>query len=383
MMRITHCLHAGRCLVFGPAFLIPAAAAVWIDPNWALVAEVQPEVIYDTNLTARHDSISDTYARLTPKLTLSRRGSETRLDLDAEVTRTWFNDFTEFNSTDPQANLLYEFPAGPGDEATSHLDLHWGRTSSTNTDLGRRLRSDNLHGRWEQRVFDTGRTGFTVRLDGRSTDYLDGDLNTNNAYAVEGRAGYAVTPQARLGIGYGHEWSRSLGAAGRGDTRGNEDRVIVRANGDLLPKVHGSLETGVAFVKYSGVVRRSDTAWIAAVDLTWDASPLTVGTLRASRYTDFSPEGETALRSELMVDLTQRVGRGFALRGGGGIARVQRNFDAIEHHANAVILVAGITYELTERFSAGVTERWTRQNEDRDSFDYSRNVVSGQMTFTF
>lgn len=382
-LRSSAVLGTLRLLALGPTLLVPAAAAVWLDPNWALVGELRPVVVYDTNLTARSENLEDVYGSLTPKLILSRRGSATRFELDAQVERTWFRDFREFNSTDPQVNMLYEYPAGPDDEPHRRLDLHWGRASTTNTDLGRRVRSDNLRARWDQRIIDTGRTAVELRLDGRSTDYRDEDLNTNEAYAVEARFGYAVTPDVRIGAGYGHEWTRSLGAAGRGDTDGDEDRVMVRAYGNLSPKLRGSVETGVAFVQYQGAVDRDDTAWIASVSLTWEPTPEATATVRASRYTDFSPEGETALRSEVMLDLSRGLGRGFSLQGGGGVARLTRFFDGVEDQADAVILWVGIAYELTDRFSAQLTERWTRQSADRAALDYERHLVTGQIAFTF
>jgi hypothetical protein len=383
MRPSTSFLRALRLFAFAPAALLSAAAAVWVDPNWALVGEVRPVVVYDTNLNARNENLEDVYAALTPKLTLSRRGSATRIEIDAQVERTWFRDLTEFNSTDPQANLLYEFPVREGGDPTSHVELHWALDSATNTDLGRRTRSESLRGRWDQRVLDTGRTVLDLRLDGRSLDYRDADLNTNEAIALEARIGYTVTPQARLGIGYGHEWTRSLGVLGRGDTDGDEDRVFVRASGELLPKLNGSLETGVAFVSYTGAVTRDDTAWIAAASLQWEPTPEAVATVRASRYTDFSPEGSTALRSELLIDLTRRVGRGFSVRGGGGIARVSTIVDSFEEHANAVILTAAVAYQLTDRFSAELSERWTRQEATRDTLDYERHLVTGQVAFLF
>ena len=56
-------------------------AALWLDPNWALIGELQAAGVYDTNLTARSEEISDAYFSATPKLSLSRRGSATRLEI--------------------------------------------------------------------------------------------------------------------------------------------------------------------------------------------------------------------------------------------------------------------------------------------------------------
>jgi hypothetical protein len=376
--------RAGRALAFAPVMGATLSAAVWVDPNWALIGELRTVGVYDSNLTARNDNTEDYYGALTPKLTLSRRGSASRIELDAQVERTWFRDFTEFNSTDPQVNFLFEHPVREeGDEPTSHLDLHWGRDSTTNTDLGRRVRNEYMRGRWDQRVMDTGRTVIDLRLDGRSLDYRDEDLNTNEAFAFEARVGYSISPQTRLGLGYGHEWSRSDGGANRPDTDGDEDRVMVRLFGELLPKLKGSLETGVAWVSYDGAVVRDDTAWIAAASLQWDPVPEASAAIRASRYTDFTPDGATALRSEVMIDLTRRVGRGFLLRGGGGVARTSQFFDDVEQRANAVILTAAIGYQLTERFSAELSERYTRQSANRDVFDYERHLVTGEVEFTF
>jgi hypothetical protein len=383
MSRAKTILRAAGGLWLGAGLTLQAAAALWVDPNWALIGDLRTMVAYDSNLTSRADGGDDYYGSLTPKLTLSRRGSSTRLDIDVAVERTWFRDFTEFNSTDPQANLVYEFPSAPGDEPTTHLDLHVGRDSSTNTDLGRRVRSDRARGQFDQRVWNTGRTALDLRLTGSATDFREDDLNTNEAFAIEARVGYAIAPQTRIGVGYGHEWTRSKGAGGRGDTDGSEDRVIVRANGELMPKLRGSIETGVAFVDYEGVVNRDDTAWIAAVSLNWDASPTTVATIRASRYTDFSPEGDTALRSELMMDLRHQGSGGLILRAGGGVRRLESTIGTTETQADAVILMVGIGYQLTERFSAELSDRWTQQWADRETFDYDRHFVTGEVHFLF
>lgn len=383
MTRASFSVRAACLLALGPAGVISADAALWLGPNWALIGEMDAVVIYDTNLTARRENVEDTYGALAPRLTLSRRGSATRLEIDAQVERTWFNDFTEFNSTDPQANLLLEYPAGPDDEPSTHLDLHWGRRSSTNTDLGRRVRSDDLRGRWDQRILDTGRTVVDLRVDGTRTEYREADLNTNDAIAVEARAGYAIAPELRLGLGYGHAWTRSLGAAGRGDTDGEEDRVTVRLNGDISPKLTGSIETGAVFVSYDGVVERDDTDWIAVVGLQWDATAETSASLRASRMPDFTPEGATVLRSSVEFELTQKIGRGFSLRGGAGWARVQNVADGFEEDRDALILIGGIGYQLTDRFSAELSDRYTRQHADRDVLDFERHLVTGAVTFLF
>jgi hypothetical protein len=374
---------AWRTLLLLPVSLSPLSAAVELSPNWGLLFDVRPEVVYDTNLTARRENLVDWYASVTPQLTLSRRGSATRFDVDVQVTRTWFDEFREFNSTDPEANLHFAFPSAPGDETRSRVDLHRGRSSATNTDLGRRLRSDNLRGLWEQQVFNTGRTAVDLLLSARSVDYLDVDLNTNESYAAGVRAGYALTSRARLGLAYTHEWTRSLGPGAVGDTDGDEDRVVVRASGELTPTLRGSVEAGVAFVSFVGVVTRDDTAWVAAADLTWQPRPELAAVLRAARYNDFSPNGGTALRSEIFLDVTRELGRGFSLRGGGGVSRLETFSNAASNESDAVILLVGLGYRLTERLSFQLTDRWTSQSADQPELDYRRHLVSGVMTLSF
>ena len=356
---------------------------MWVGPNWALNGELESTAVYDSNLTARDDGQDDFYGSLAPKLVLARRNAATRLELDAQVVRTWFMDYSEYDSTDPQVNLLLAYPDVPSDEPRTHLDLHWGRLSSTNTDLGRRVRSEVWRGRWDQRVFDTGRTIGAIRIDGRSTDFQEQDLNKNSSYALEGRLAYGVSGAARLGLGYGHEWTKSRGAPGRGDTEGEEDRVTARLFGMILPKLSGSIEGGVAWVSYTGAIERDDSAWIGSANLRWEAAAGTYASMRAARYTDYSPEGSTALRSEALVELTRELGRGFSLRAGGGVSQVETYVDTDVRRADAVVLTAGLAYQLTDRFSAELSERWTRQDEDRDAFDYERHVVTGEITFLF
>jgi hypothetical protein len=382
-MRATFLRRAAGALLFSPACLAPLSAAIALDSNWGLVFDVRPEIVYDTNLTARRDNLEDWYGSITPQVTLSRRNSATRFDLDAQVTRTWFDEFDEFDSTDPQVNLHYAYPVGPGDEPRSAVDLHWGRNSATNTDLGRRLRSDRWQAGWEQRLFDTGKTGLDFLARGLRTDYLDETLNTNESLAAGLRASYALSPRARVGLGYTHEWTRSLAPDEAGDIDGDEDRVVLRLSGELLPTLRGSAEAGVAFVSYTGAVDRDETAWVAAANLTWEPHPDVNATLRASRYNDFSPDGGTALRSDLIADVTREVGGGFSLRAGGGVSRLETFRPGFETEADAFILIVGLGYQFTERFSAQLTERYTDQSADRDEFDYERHLVTGLLTFSF
>jgi len=369
--------------LFATVSAAPSRGGVDFGNNWGLILELEAEAAYDTNLTARRDSIEDGFVAVEPQVTLARRGSATLFEIDASAKHTWFGEYSEFDSTDPQANLRYAFPAAPGDEARSRLDLHWDRISATNVDLGRRLRSENLRGQLEQRLFESGRTGVGLVVTGRSSDYMEPELNTNESWVAGLRAGYALTARSRVGLVYTHEWMRSIAPVATGDTNGDEDRVVLRANGELLPTLRGSIEGGVAFVSYEGAVTREDTAWVGSADLTWQPREELVAILRAARYNDFSPDGGTALRSELFIDLKREVRGGFSLRAGSGISRLETFSGDEEHVADALVIVAGIGYSMTERLSVEVADRWTNQWADRDEYDYDRHLVSGVVNLTF
>jgi len=363
----------------------PAAspAAVELGQDWGLVFGLEGEAVYDSNLTARRDGVEDWYGSLAPKATLSRRGSASEFDLELRATSTWFMNFNEYDSTDPQVSLHYAYPATSVDDPRSRLDLQWGRVSATNADLGRRLRSENMRGQLDQRLFETGRTGAGLVLSGRSIDYEGADLNANESWVVGARADYALTPSARLGLVYTHEWMRSLGPEATDDTDGDEDRVVLRASGALLPTLRGSIEAGVASVSYVGAVTREDTAWVAAADLTWEPREELVAVLRAGRYNDFTPDGGTALRSEAMLDVTRELRGGFSLRIGGGISRLVTFSSDTEDQADSVVLLAGIGYSMTERLSVEIADRWTNQQADRPELDYERHLASGVINLTF
>jgi len=369
----------GGCLIAVPV----RGAALWESPTWGLSASGAATWGYDSNLVARSENLAASYVSAAPSMRLARRASLTRLDLTGTIEGTTFLGGDVSGSIDPSLHLVMAYPWDEFGNPLHELDARWIRHDVTDTDLGRRVRAEEWRLGARSILFDTGKTRFGAGLAADAVSFQSDELHANEGVLADVDVAYAVTSDAHLGIGYGHGWGRSDAPAGGQDVTRSQNQVVIRGRGRLLPKVTGTVDAGYAMIDYRGGIARSEGTWIAGVVLDWDVAAGTQATMRARRFADFAPQGESVMRTGVEVEVSRGLAHGWRVRAGGGASSVERTVPSGLSESTAFTTLAGLGYQLTERFSAGISHRFTRQYAEQAAYDYTRHQVEARVDIHF
>jgi hypothetical protein len=366
--------------------LAPATrAALWEDPLWALSGEADVTAGYDSNLFAVNSGPSDSFANFKPTLLLSRKDS--MLSLEAEAWTDW-NTYlreTSNDSVDPGFRIKIAYPANVADSApTQTAELHWIRSTDVNFDLGERVSQDDALAAYEGTLFDTGKLFVDGRASFDHDEYLGALFNTIDTASIGSTVSFAPQPLFKAGIGYDLLLGRSVENSGNARALDKTQQAITfQVAGEFTPKVTGKISVGAAYSDYTGFFSHAQWEAIATADLLWSPTERFAVDLRVSRAPSYNADGDIDVSSSVVLEVTQKLFRGFAVRANGQAGNTDHE-QVVTYRSDATEGAgAGLDYNLTGRLTTSVDYEWTKQGSNLSRFTYTRDIVTAKLTYRF
>jgi hypothetical protein len=371
-------------LVIFCAVAAGARASVWEGPLWALSAQADSIVGYDSNIFAVDGGPSDSFATFKPLLGLSRKDSLLSFETDAWTSFTAFQRDTGTDSIDPGFLMKLSFPANVDAMTTQSAEVHWVRTTAVNLDVGGRVSQDDALARYEGDVLDSGKTSVALRASLERDEYLGAAFSTNNTASLGATASYSPHELFRAGLGYDLTLGRSVAnTPGMGALDLAEQAFTFQASGEFTPKVTGKVSVGAADSDYWGSFSHSEWDSVAGADVTWRPADRLSLDLQVRRGPYFNTNGDIDMSSSVALVVRHELSGGFSAWASGTAGNTDHDrvvtyrSDAIEGAA------AGLDYDLTGRLTASFGYAWTKQLSDVATYTYTRDVVTLQLTSRF
>jgi hypothetical protein len=361
-----------------------ALGSVWQSNDWALTSVDEAGFGYDSNLYARNGGTGDGYAELAPSLLLQRLRSYTYLEVTFGVKSTEYFTRSDLDSVDPSLELELRYPYDEFVFPTQQFDLQASRTTIVDGDIGARLRAQNLSARWEGNIVSSEKTILQGRAEVSQTDYLTEGFSDNEFVTAGVTAAYVASELLELGAGYDYEYGLSQ-PKGSSNTSTYLDQSLLslRGKGDFLPKVSGFVSVGVADTTYWGAVSRSNLDIEGDLGIVWQATERGKFTLKASRQSFFSPDGNAFLSTSFGPEWAEEFGAGCVATVGLDIQQTLNRFTVGTRTDHAYGGHFGLNYSLNDRYSTALTFHYITQDSLVLIYNYDRTTVYANFTAKF
>jgi hypothetical protein len=349
-----------------------------------LTSTDQAGIGYDSNLYARADGSGDGYALLTPSLSLQRINSFTYLHLDATVQSYTYFDQPGLNSIDPSVMLAVRYPYDDNLFPTEQFSLGASRSTEENSDVGERLRRQDLSAHWDGNIVASEKTILEGRADFRQIDYLTAGFNDNEFATAGLTLAYVANELLQAGVGYDYEYSVSKPKeSNTTESSFRQNLLTVRGQGQFLPKVTGYCFVGLASTENSGNNTRSYLDLEGELSVAWQATERDQLILKVDRQTYFSPDGFAYIPTSVGPEWDKELAGGYSFKVGVNEQQVLYRFGAYTRNDQDYGGYGELRYTLTERYSAAVSVHYTKQDSPEQIINYTRATVFASVACKF
>jgi polysaccharide biosynthesis protein VpsM len=270
----------------------PAAFGFAEIARGKLTATAKVAYEYDSNIFASNAEISDNSVIFSPSLNYSRNVGIISSSADLTIRSINFQDSSGQDSIDPSLSL--NFNADRAEKGQISQSLSYARSSSANETLNTRAKSDEVRGTTRVDYYFSEKTGYRVNLAYRLSDYLSNGFNSITSYTVGGGMIYKYSPKltASATYGYSPEKATNLGNNPVSDPSSKNHRFRVGLEGQLAPKISGSVAAGVVYRDFD--LGGSTSAFLMSSAVSWTANEKTQVTGSVSNDFDTTPGAESA-----------------------------------------------------------------------------------------
>ncbi len=352
--------------------------------------------VYDSNLFANRNDVDDFYLTVTPELEFQRQTGVLHLDLRSGIVVRRHLDHSVLNAEDLYAEAELRYPVVPGRTRTDQdLGLHYRESTRAVENTGSRPTDEETGDVAEDWRFGadygirhhlTEKTAVRSRLAGERREFRRGRWSDRDTYSAGADAIWIYSEKLDLFSGY--RFRRTLTRRrpeGVRSVSSRDHQVSAGAEGELLPKVSGSLRAGYQIRDFDARDRGSRDQFSFDADTTWEATAQTQVSLGASRDFRTSADERDVDSTSVTLTATHRLTEPYRLDA--RLHYLHERFGATattsgrsEHTVGAE---SGIRYSLTERASAALAYRVARRESDDNFFTHTRHIVdlSARMRF--
>ncbi|HMD61315.1 MAG TPA: outer membrane beta-barrel protein [Opitutaceae bacterium] len=360
--------------------------SLWESSDWAVVGTMSGSVGYDSNLTLVRDGPAAYLIVANPYLTLTRRNSDTDIEINGGVTETEFADSNLPLETDVSLGAVCSYPVGDNVIPVYKLSASWQRSSQPNEFLGERILNDQFSASGEGYVSLTGKLG--IRGEGRFQFLTFDSENLNDSYRGQAFVGlaYERTPGMQLSLNLGTALGRSIPNDPErfaSNVRSTEFYVTTRVEGKITDKISGSAYGGFGEVSYTGGYSNRSGLPVAGADLTWGIDPRRTLVLAAYSGADYSPDGQAIETTRAFLSFTHVIVARwqYILRAGPTYTvfsrQVRQRTDDVWDFG------AEFAYQPSDRFRVYMSLGYTDHNSTTLDYQFQHEVVSFGSTYRF
>ena len=396
--------------------------------NGAIQLDTSLTGVYDSNLRASVNNISDYYLNFTPSLRYRRIGARFNTEASTSVQFKRFLDHHESNADDVSAQFGWDMRRTDGYTTGASLAFGYIERSDAVVEVNERVNSSTFFVNTAGEILVAGRNLFTAGLSySTSRRNFGSDQMTSS-----GRVGYSFlgfTDGTVININYSNQKNKSeeniegitvldqtvdtgivtvshpiyvdfTGSAFYGYRhldRGTQEFLLGRPNrsgpiygisfdGPFLPKKYFSKTTGTFRLAYEqaqapGLNDSGNERLVGQIDLAWTAREKTVVHFVASRSQNLSIDDNTVVNERTELFVSQGIGSFINTNFGvaytnATFVNLERNDDRYEAHADA-------TYRINRDWSSTIGYRYLHSESTAIFANYQRHVVSGTINYAF
>lgn len=343
-------------------------------------------VTHDTNIFANENERSDWFLSLRPSLQYLRAAGLLNLDMSGGVEVLRFDKFDDQDTEDLFANLLFSYPNRPGaNRAQAEGGIGWQEQSSADETLGERVTSEEWKVHGDLRVDHSERFATRGGVEYSERRFDERRFSRSDQGSLYGDALWVYSEKLDFFAGYRIRDWRSRGAAGRESFHTYDHRLLLGAEGQLSPKVTGSLGAGVQYRNFRKPDELSDTLRPSfAAALEWAARDTTTVRLDAEQDFRTTPDDRSIEQYTGALTLRQQVHQRAHLRTGlsYGHLRFDDTLDGrrIDDRYGALI---GLVSEFNHGFTGSVDYNYLLSDSNRGRSDYERHIVEAKVSASF
>jgi len=378
--------RAGICLFAVVCIAVPRAAALVEFDRGVLILSTDLGVSYDSNILGRLDNESDTLLTFSPKFEYRREGGRGTISVSVGGRMVRYMNADERNHEDYNLGGLVTLPVSPDSPLSGSLNASFSRATNVDETVGDLVTVKSL------RLGASGAYAFSERLSGtggvswtstKNENFSDNEsLNLSLGIALQ----EFLFRRLPLSISYGYSASESKNDTGLLPTLDTTSHSLnVGTNGQISPKVSGSVSVGVRSTDDSGTnfssPRSNDTGGVASTSLSWAASELTTVTFSLSKSLGVSADNQSIDSTRAGLSVSRRLSE--QLSANAGVSHSWNDYRGVNRDDKLAGLNAGLTYQIRRNWSAGASYTYTDNNSSIRSSDFQRHVLSASVTARF
>lgn len=338
---------------------------------------------YDDNIFGNAQGVGDYSAIFTPGLSYSRSVGVISTTAELGIRTISFTDTSGQDSLDPYLNMNFSMDRDL--KGSVSAGFRYARTTQANELLLTRTKSDEFRGNGRIDYFYSEKTGLRMNTQFRVSDFKTTGFNSIDSYSVGAGLLYRYSPKlvANLTYDYSPEKATNLPST-VSDPSSDNHRISVGFEGEIRPKLNGSIDLGMAYRSFSKV-GGSDKTFLLGSRLSWTASEKTNLTLTASNNFDTTPGAESVKSFNGALGVRQALTDKISLSGNVGYqnSTLDKKPGPVSRRDHALLLGANMTFRISDHYNAnaGVTHRIN--NSSLALADYNRTVFSVGLNAAF
>lgn len=347
-----------------------------------LTATAQLGFEYDTNIFGNSGAVSDYSGIFTPGLNYSRTVGIISTTAELGVRSIAFTDTSGQDSLDPYLSMNFRMDRDV--KGSVSAGFRYARTTQANEFLLTRTESDEFRGNARIDYYYSEKTGLRLNSLFRLSEFSTTGFNNVESYTVGTGLLYRYSAKlvANLSYDYSPEKATEL-ATTLSDPSSDNHNVSLGLEGELRPKLNGSVSVGVAYRDFT--IGGSDQTVLLASRVSWTASEKTSWTLTASNNFDTSPGAESIRSFNASFGVRHALNEKMSLTGSVGYqeTKLDQKPGPVSRSDEALLLGTGVTYRINDNFNAnaGVTHRIN--DSTLQLANYKRTVLSVGLNATF
>ena len=339
---------------------------------------------YDSNIFLQRNGGSDT--------SLEFNGSEKYIhdsgiltsNSEISIDYTLFDKHSNQNALDPLFSERLGY--APSDKTTANADLSFQRSSIANPDLNTRTKSNNtacdgmFQHLWSEKL------GYRLLGNYNDDNYITPGFSDVLSYMAGIDAVYTYSEKLTFLAGFQHQESwTSHREPGQPDPSSKDAIYTVGAEGELAPKLSGTLNAGVENRRFNSASFDGSSSFYLSTNLKWIASPKTSVALTAASNFDLTAANQSSKIESLTLGETHVLNKQWSVEG--AITASRTNYSGLgigsSRTDDTFTIKSQVSYAWATNVTINASAGYSRVDSSLVLSTYDRVYASLGITATF
>lgn len=382
-MKHKHVIISAALAVAGFGTAIQPAFGFAEVGRGKLTATARLALEYDSSIFANSSETADWSMIFTPSISYARTAGTISTNARLSVNSINFQDTSGQDTIDP--SLTVTVNVDRAEKGAFAQSISYTRQTAANETLNTRAESDEYRGVTRLDYYFSEKTGFRFNANYRLSDFLSSGYNGIRSYSLGGGIVYRYSPKltAFLTSSYNPEKAIHLGTAPISDPSSKNYRVRLGLEGQLAPKLSGSVAIGVVHRDFD--LGGSTEAFLVSSAVSWSASEKTSIGLSASNDFDTSPGAESMRVLNTVLSIRQTIDPKFNVGAtlGYQYSRLNQLPGPVARTDEAETVGVNASYRITDNLTLNGNFNHRINDSTLARAEYTRDVLNIAANFSF